>query len=106
MPKYLFRGSYSAQGAEGLLKEGGSGRAAAAEEMAASVGGTVESNYWAFGDTDFFLIVDLPDDAAAAALSLRAGASGAISVTTTKLMSAAEVDEAIGRAATYRAPGA
>jgi hypothetical protein len=49
MPKYLFTGSYTAEGARGLLKEGGSGRRAATEKMLKSLGGTLEAYYFAFG---------------------------------------------------------
>ena len=82
MAKYLFRASYTASGAAGLLKEGGSGRAKAVTALAASVGGSVETMYWALGGDDFYVIADLPDAAAAAALSLAVGASGAASITT------------------------
>ncbi|CAN5739131.1 hypothetical protein BH23CHL8_BH23CHL8_12720 [soil metagenome] len=106
MPKFLFRGSYTAAGAAGVLKDGGSGRAAAVEALVKSLGGTVESNYWAFGEDDFFIVVDLPDAAAAAAASLTVGASGAVRVTTTQLMSASDLDEVTRRSVDYRAPGA
>ncbi|CAN5645624.1 hypothetical protein BH24CHL9_BH24CHL9_00710 [soil metagenome] len=106
MPKFLFRGSYTAAGAAGVLKDGGSGRAAAVEALVKSLGGTVESNYWAFGEDDFFIVVDLPDAAAAAAASLTVGASGAVRVTTTQLMSASDLDEVTRRSVDYRPPGA
>ena len=105
MSKFLLRASYTAAGAAGVLKDGGSGRAAAVEALVASVGGTVESMYWALGSDDFFMIADLPDAAAAAAASLTVGASGAARVETTPLLSAADVDAAIKRRADYRAPG-
>ncbi|MEK6720801.1 MAG: GYD domain-containing protein [Chloroflexota bacterium] len=105
MPKYLFRASYSAAGAAGVLKEGGTARAAAVEKLVASVGGTVESMYWAFGADDFFMIADAPDAEAAAAASLTVGASGAASVTTAELLTAEQVDAAVRRRVEYRAPG-
>jgi hypothetical protein len=40
MPKYLLEVSYTAEGAKGLLKEGGSKRRAAAEAAIQSVGAT------------------------------------------------------------------
>ena len=43
MPKYLFTGSYTAEGSRGVLSEGGSGRRAATEQLVASLGGTVEA---------------------------------------------------------------
>lgn len=105
MAKFLLRASYTASGAAGVLKEGGSGRAKAIEALAKSVGGSVESMYWALGADDFFCIADLPDTAAAAALSLTVGASGAATITTSQLLSAAEVDEVVSRRAEYRPPG-
>ncbi|HEX2755040.1 MAG TPA: GYD domain-containing protein [Candidatus Limnocylindrales bacterium] len=106
MAKYLFRASYTAAGAAGVLKDGGSSRAKAVEALVASVGGTIESLYWSFGADDFFMIADVPDSHAAAALSLTVGASGGASVTTSELLSAADVDDIAGRRVTYRPPGA
>jgi len=106
MPKYLLRASYTQAGAQGLLKDGGTKRAEVVREAAASVGGSIEAIYWAFGGDDFIGIVDLPNNAAAAALSLTVGASGAAGVTTTVLMTAGEVDEAVKLHPSYRPPGA
>jgi len=106
MTKFMFHGSYTAPGAAGILKDGGSGRMTAIEALAASVGGSVESAYWAVGADDFYITCDLPDSKAAAALSLAVGASGAVRITTAELFSAADVDEIVGRRAAYRAPGA
>jgi uncharacterized protein with GYD domain len=106
MPKYLFRASYSAAGAAGVLKEGGSARAKAVETLVKSVGGTVECMYWALGPDDFFCICDMPDAAAAAALSLTVGASGSVSITTAQLLTAADVDDVVSRRVEYRPPGA
>ena len=105
MPKYLYHGSYTATGAEGVLKEGGSSRLKAAAELIESVGGTLETLYWTFGHHDFIVIADMPDQAAAAAVSLKVGASGALRVTTTPLLTAADVDEVAKRGASYRPPG-
>ena len=106
MPKYMFHGSYTATGAAGVLKDGGTGRLKAIEALAASLGGSIDSAYWAMGTDDFYITGDVPDSKAAATLSLTVGASGAASVTTSELFSAAEVDEIVGRRATYRPPGA
>ena len=106
MPKYLFRASYSAAGAAGVLKEGGSAREGAVRALVESVGGTVDSMYWAMGADDFILIADVPDSAAAAAASLTVGASGAAKVSTSELMTAADVDGVVSRRVAYRAPGA
>ena len=69
MPKFLYKANYTKAGLEGLLREGGSSRAKAIQMVAESMGGTVESMYWAFGETDVYLICDLPDAVAAGAVS-------------------------------------
>jgi uncharacterized protein with GYD domain len=105
MPHYMFRATYSQQGIKGVMKDGAASRVAAVEAMAGSVGGRILSAYWAFGDTDFFAIAELPDNAAAMAIAATVGAAGTGGVTTTVLLTAAEVDEALTRRAAYRAPG-
>ena len=105
MSKYLLTGTYAADGARGLMAEGGSKRRAAATSAIESVGGSVESFYYAFGDTDVISIVDLPDDEAAAAVALIANASGGATVKTTVLLTPEQIDQAADRAVTYRPPG-
>ena len=105
MPKYLFIGGYTAEGAKGVLKDGGTKRRKAAEEVVGSTGGTLEAIYWAFGEDDFYLIADLPDHAAAAAASLKVGSSGAIRIRTVVLLTAADLDAAAELSPAYRPPG-
>lgn len=106
MAKYLFHGSYTQAGIQGVLKEGGSGRRKAVEALATSMGGTIESMYWAFGKDDFFVIAELPDHASAAALAATTGAAGAVSIQTVVLLTAEDIDQAITLHPNYRAPGA
>jgi uncharacterized protein with GYD domain len=106
MARYMFHGSYTAAGAGGVLKDGGSGRRDSIKALAESVGGSLESLDWALGADDFYLICELPDSKAAAAVSLTVGATGAVSLVTAELFSTADVDEIVARRATYRAPGA
>jgi len=105
MPKYLFQASYTAEGAKGLLKDGGSKRRSAVEELIKSLKGKVEAFYFAFGEPDVFLIVDLPDNASAAAASLTTAASGAVDIKTTLLLTRDEIDKAAKKTVTYRSPG-
>lgn len=105
MPKYLIQGNYGGEGVKGLLKEGGSGRRAAVEELVGAAGGKVEAFYYAFGDTDVFVIVDLPDNVSTAALSMFVNAAGAVAIKATVLLSAEEIDEATKKTIHYRAPG-
>ncbi len=106
MPKYLFSASLTESGLNGVLKEGGTSREAALRETAASVGGTLEAFYFAFGEDDVYLIVDLPDASAAAALAMNTTASGAVQVRTTVLITPEEMDQASKTKVSYRPPGA
>lgn len=105
MPKYLISGSYTAQGAKGVAAEGGSARVEAIRKLAASLGGSVESFYFAFGSDDFFVTMDMPDNASVAAASLLVGAAGAANVRCTVLLTGEEIDRAAKLGGTYRAPG-
>lgn len=105
MPRYLFQGSYSLEGARGLLAEGGTRRRAVVERLVRDLGGRLEAFDYAFGETDLFIVVDLPDQVAAAAASLIVGASGAGRWRTTVLLSPEEIDRATRTGAGYRAPG-
>ena len=80
MSKYMIRASYTQQGLQGLIKEGGSSRRAAITQAVESVGGKLEAMYYAFGEDDAFFIVEMPDHATVAGLSLVVSAAGAISL--------------------------
>ena len=105
MPKYLIKGSYTAEGAKALLEEGGTGRRKAVEEATESMGGQLEAFYYAFGDTDLYCILDLPDNATATAASLAVNASGKVNAQYTVLITPEELDEAAKKRLNYRAPG-
>ena len=105
MPKYLISGSYVGEGIKGLLKDGGTKRKEAVDQLMGGLGGTVESMHFAFGDDDFFIIVDGPDNVKVAAGSLIASATGAVSAKVTVLLTPEEVDEVSGISVEYRPPG-
>ncbi len=105
MPKYLAQCNYVGEGVKGLLKEGGSSRRAIVEKLVESVGGTVEAFYYAFGETDLYVIADLPDNVTMTTLALLVAASGAITIKTTVLITPEEVDEAVKKTPSYRPPG-
>ena len=105
MGKYLIRGNYVGDGVSGLLTEGGSKRRDAARAAIESVGGSMDSMYYAFGDTDVYGICEFPDEASATALSLMINASGKVSVNLTPLMTPEDVDAAAAKSPSYRAPG-
>jgi uncharacterized protein with GYD domain len=105
MPKYLIQANYIGDGVKGLLKEGGSSRRATIEKLFASSGGKVEAFYYAFGDTDVFVIADVPDNETATAALLSVNASGLVHCKTTVLMTPEQVDAAVKKTVAYRAPG-
>lgn len=106
MAKYLIRANYVGDGIKGLMSEGGTKRQEAARAAIESVGGSLDAMYYAFGDTDVYGICDFPDEASATALSLMINASGAVTVNLTPLMTPADVDGAVAKTPSYRAPGA
>jgi uncharacterized protein with GYD domain len=105
MGKYLFHGSFTADGLRGIQKKGGTSRPKAVRELAESLGGSLESYYFAFGEDSYFVIADLPNDEAAAAIAITVGASGAVSNSTIKLLTPEEVDAALKLSPKYKAPG-
>ena len=105
MARYLFQGSYSTDGARGLLREGGIRRREAVEALLRSLGGRLEAFYYALGETDLYMIVDLPDHVAVVSASLIVAASGAGHWRTTVLLTAEDMDRAAASGASYRAPG-
>ncbi|MEU0561544.1 GYD domain-containing protein [Dactylosporangium sp. NPDC006015] len=106
MAKYLFRSAYTAEGVQGLLDEGGSGRLKECERLITSLGGHLESFYFGFGGADTYIIADLPDNATAAAFRLAVTASGAVGTETVVLLTSDEIDQATRQKVGYRAPGA
>lgn len=105
MAKYLWEANYVGEGLKGLLKEGGSSRRALVEKILDSMGGKLEAFYYAFGETDLYAIVEMPDNVSAASFALTVGASGAVTLKTTVLMTPEEIDKAVKKTPSYRSPG-
>jgi uncharacterized protein with GYD domain len=106
MPKFLIKASYNVDGARGLMKEGGTGRRKAVEQLVQSLGGKVEAFYFAYGEADVYVITDVPDASAGLAVSLAVNASGAVRLQTIPLITPEEIDAASKKVVAYRAPGA
>jgi uncharacterized protein with GYD domain len=97
--------NYVGEGVTGLLKEGGTSRRTAVKTLVESMGGTLEAFYYAFGETDLYVIADLPDNESMTAVALLVTASGAIQIKTTVLITPEEVDEAVKKTPLYQPPG-
>ena len=105
MKKYLIKGTYNADGTKGLAQEGGTKRKEAVEKALSAGGGKLESFYYAFGEDDVYIIAELPDDITAVAVGLRVNSSGLVRISTTPLLTPADIDAASGKSVEYRAPG-
>ena len=75
------------------------------EKLFKSGGGKLETFYYAFGETDLYVIADMPDNASMAAVALMVAASGVINLKTTVLMTPEELDNAAKKTPSYRPPG-
>ena len=107
MPKYLIQASYTAEGLKGLQKDKASGRRAAVAKAVEAAGGKIEGFYYAFGDYDVVVILDLPDNVSAARLGVTVSATGLVHTRTTPLLTVEETDQALQESlSAYRGPGA
>jgi uncharacterized protein with GYD domain len=100
MKKILIKASYTSEGVKGLLKVGGTSRKQAIEKMINDLGGKLEALYYAFGDTDVYVIAEVPDTTAATAVS-----TGLVSTATTILISPEEIDKATKISVDYHSFG-
>ncbi|HEV3452449.1 MAG TPA: GYD domain-containing protein [Acidimicrobiia bacterium] len=105
MPKFLWQASYTSEGVQGVLKDGGTGRRAAIERLVQGLGGRLEAFYFAFGSDDVIVVADLPDQRSAAAVGLTVNAQGRTQLKTTVLLTPEEIDEAVKTSVDYRPPG-
>jgi uncharacterized protein with GYD domain len=105
MPKYLVQARYTTEGIQGLVRDSASGRRADVQAAVKTLGGKVEAFYYAFGDDDVVIILDLPNSITAAAVGLTVSGSGTVRVRTTPLLTVEEVDQALEIKMEYRPPG-
>lgn len=98
MPMYMIQGSYSATATASMVKNP-QDRAAAVSKVVKRAGGKLHGMWLAFGEYDFVLIAEVPDNVSAAALSMAVGTTGAVSnYRTTPLLTPAESVEAMKKA--------
>ncbi len=83
-------------------------RSKALAPVVEAFGGKLHGYWYAFGETDGYVLLEAPDDVTEAALVIRVAATGAFTkVSTTKLITVNEALEAMrkGSSLPYRAPG-
>ena len=110
MPKYAILGGYTAE-AWARMIESPETRTAAVTKLVESVGGKLEQLFWSFGEDDYLLICDAPDDISVGAAAVAAGSSGSLrNVRTVKLFTQEEgrklLEKAKSAKAAYVPPGA
>ncbi len=105
MPKYMVKAYYSSEGIGGVAAKGGTARRDVVEKLAAEAGGTMESFYFAWGDVDAYITVDVPTEERMTAIALAVNKSGSVKISTTPLLTCEQVDEAAGVEVGYTPPG-
>ena len=110
MAKYAIHGSYTKESWTAMVGNP-EDRSIQARRLVENVGGKLESFYWCFGEDDFLVIAELPNDEAAGAISLAVSSSGTgQNVRTTKLITVEESIAMLMKAkqatAGYAKPGA
>jgi uncharacterized protein with GYD domain len=99
MPQYLMQISYTSE-ALATLVANPEDRREAVRPAIEMLGGAMDHVWFAFGDYDIVLVVSLPDNTSAVALSTALSAGGALrTVKTTPLIASADGVEAFKRAA-------
>lgn len=107
MAYYLCQVSYSPEAIQTLMKKPAD-RTEAVRAATEKVGGKLHGFWYAFGQFDAVLILEMPDNTSAAALMLAAAAGGAVRASqTTVLITPHEAVSALKLAARsgYRPPG-
>ena len=105
MQKYLFYGSYTAEGYQGLLNEGGSARIDVSKRALQSIGGSLEAFYYSNAEQDFYIIVNLPDNVSSTAVTLVGNASGTFRIRAVALLTPEQMDKAVKLKVDFRPPG-
>ncbi|MFG2056802.1 GYD domain-containing protein [Micromonospora sp. NPDC048930] len=106
MPTFLLKSTYTAEGLNGLIRDGGTKRAEVVRALVENAGGQLTSFHFAFAEEDTYVLCELPDHRAAAALAISIGGARGLRVQVTPLLSPAEVDEAAQMPTGYTPPGA
>ena len=108
MPTYLVRFSYASRSIKGLVAQPDVDHAGQASAMVASIGGKLLGYWYAFGAFDGVVLIEAPDNSAAASVAMAIGGTGEVTrLETTVLLTMDEARAAMHRAAnaTHLPPG-
>ena len=99
MPQYLYQLSYTAESMAAQIKDPQDRLKTAAMPVLEAVGGKLLGGGFSFGEYDVALMIEAPNDEAAAAIAAAVAAGGAIrSAKTTKLLSGEQWVSALRKA--------
>lgn len=107
MPRYLYQLAYTSDSWAAQMKDP-QNRVEKVRGSVEQLGGKIVDAYYAFGDYDIIVILDMPDNQAAAAFAIAvAGGGAAKAAKTTPLMSIEEGIEAVkkGAGSSYKPAG-
>jgi uncharacterized protein with GYD domain len=100
MPLYMYQGAYTSQSWAAQVKNPQNRIETIGRQSCEAVGGKLVGAWYCFGDFDFVLIADVPNNESMTAISLAVAAGGAIkSSRTTPLMTGAQTVEAMKKVA-------
>jgi uncharacterized protein with GYD domain len=108
MPLYMFEFGYTAETWAGLVRSP-ENREESVARILEDAGCKLHNLWYTFGESDGFALIEAPDNATAAGLSIAIGSSGAFRKAETHvLMAQSELLDALGKAGdiAYAAPGA
>ncbi len=98
MPFYMFQGRFTPASMKAML-DNPQDREEPARKIIEAAGGKLLNYFFCFGEEDFVVLLEAPDDATVAAVTLIIGASGGFSGgKTTKLMTAQEAMKSMAKA--------
>lgn len=99
MPLYMYQAAYTADSWAAQIKNPQNRVETVGKQACEAVGGTLVGGWLCFGEYDFVLIADVPNDESMSAIALAVGAGGAIKAgKTTKLMTGAQGVETLKKA--------
>ena len=108
MSVYLVQFSYASRSIKSLVDQPDVDHAGQASAMVASIGGKLLGYWYAFGAFDGVVLMEAPDNSAAASVAMAIGGTGEVSrLETTVLLTMDEAQAAMRRAAaaTHLPPG-
>jgi uncharacterized protein with GYD domain len=98
MPRYLIQGGYTQEAWAGLVQKP-EDRTAAVRSAIEAAGGKLDFLYYTFGEDDWVLIAELPDNATAASFGAFIASTGRYrNYRTTPLLTAEEMTKALAAA--------